>query len=168
MLVVRASKRLATSLRRAPTLAAVESSGRLGDWYADEIHLPPRRLVVFVNAATFLVVVVRRAPYDELMQTFVERLDGCLGRLSIAPETRKSEIAHASPIVLSKANERRVIGKMNDIRGMLFAMADGDRSSLLDDLAGLESFFATEFPNLTLPGHYADRAVEALLRPTAH
>ena len=98
---------------------AHRSDTRLGDWYAKDITLGRRRLVLCVNELSRLAVVLDAAPYASIP----ERLPAAVGALleGIVPsrEAIERELAAMQMISIAKTNSRSVLGSLNEYEWML-------------------------------------------------
>lgn len=114
MVVLRPTARLAAKLRMRLAEFNHPSTTRLGDWYATDLNLGRRRLVVCVSELSRLAVVLEAAPYA----TIPERLPPALGRvlhwIGVEQPTIEREIAAMGTIAIAKTCNRSVLGTINE------------------------------------------------------
>ena len=114
MVVLRPTVRLAAKLRMRLAEFNLPSTTRLGDWYATDLNLGRRRLVVCVSELSRLAVVLEAAPYA----TIPERLPPALGRvldwIGVEQPTIEREIAAMGTIAIAKTCNRSVLGTINE------------------------------------------------------
>jgi tetratricopeptide (TPR) repeat protein len=130
MLTVRCTQKLLRYLRHAPAAdpdtAAAEpdttatepdtaDTTTLGEWYAHLITVGRGREVLFVNAGTLLVVVVKAAPFDRLMADFRTRLAVHLGQLGVDDRAVDRELDETGRVILARTRNRSLVGVMNRI-----------------------------------------------------
>jgi hypothetical protein len=90
-----------------------EPAGVLGDWYANVLFWRPQ-VALFVNATTFLPVVMPLAPAASVLTRFPKALTDVLGALEINPRFVASVAAGMGEAVLAKTESRQVLGVMNE------------------------------------------------------
>lgn len=101
--------------RAAPTQ---ESSGRLGPWHANLIHIDGRKTVLFVNDRTrfnFIVPDVHRAQVRDLGVVFTEGFSRALSDVRVAERTRAMILEECRDTAFAPTGDRRVLGTMNEI-----------------------------------------------------
>lgn len=112
MVVVRGTKKFLARVG-PPGPASTESTGLLGDWYANLWFWRPQ-VAMFVNASTLLPVLVRAAP----SRTLLSRLPGAFaevaGGLDVSGPRLDAEAAAMSEQSLATTSSRSVLGTMNE------------------------------------------------------
>jgi len=126
VVVLRCTQRLLRRLR--VTLAAndVASSTRLGDWYANLIHVGRRQLVLGVSARAFLPIVIEAAPIATLAPRLrMAVLDVMMG-LGLPRVDIEREEAAMNEVVYATTASKQVLGVMNDFAfAVSFHVGDG-------------------------------------------
>lgn len=95
----------------------LQSTNRLGDWYANVNPLPfrGRRVFVFLNQKTLLAVFVPGGGSShELLTVFVERTGQLLRRLDIPEPKVQQELAAMEEIRLAPTQNKSTLGSLND------------------------------------------------------
>ena len=90
------------------------STTATGDWFANTFKLGRKEYLLFASAKTLVSVVTRAAPHFSLPE-FIPALYGAMLEAGIPEDKVKAEFERLSPIVLSKTNDRRVLGSMTDM-----------------------------------------------------
>jgi hypothetical protein len=109
----------------------IDPTTRLGDWYANLLHIGRLQLVLGVSERTLLPVVVPAAPISSLVPRLRLRLAHVLGALGIAKEDIAREDAAMENVAYGKTANRQVIGIMVDFAKALEFYVD-DMPSLLE------------------------------------
>lgn len=130
MFTVRCTKRLLARLTVSPATEPLEPTTRLGDWYANLLHIGRLRLVLFVGERTFLPVVIPAAP----MRTLVERFRGALAEIlqamGIDGANVNRELAEMKDVTIGRTASRQVTGVMVDFAKALTYYPEPVLSSL--------------------------------------
>jgi hypothetical protein len=106
--------RLAATLHRSDT--------RLGDWYAKEVTLGKRRLVLCVNELSRLAVVLDAAPYASIPERLPAAVSVLLEGLVPSREAIEGEVAAMQTISIAKTNSRSVLRLLKEYDWLLQAM----------------------------------------------
>lgn len=160
MLVLRCTRRLATRLGIKLEQTALESTTKLGDWYANVIETPAE-LVVCVNGVSRLAVVIPALDADEVLAQFRARLGGLLLELGVDDAAVHSEVDATEPVVFAPTNDRKVVGSMNDICFQVaWWLTDHGPMFRESELFALEMQLSRT-PHVKLREPFADRAVRA-------
>lgn len=115
--VVRGTKKF---LDRAGKVEAADerpSTTLLGDWYATVWFWRPQ-VALFVNAGTFLPVVVPMAPAATIVQRFVAGMPETFGDCGLEPRFVEAEVEQMTAHRLAKTASRSVLGVMNEFKIM--------------------------------------------------
>ena len=112
MYTVRGTKKFLDRVGRA-VLDPPASSTVLGDWYANVLSWRPQ-VALFVNASTFVPVLVPLAPSVGVVARFPPAMAEVLGALGIDPSFVTSEVDEMVGVVLAKTASRQVLGVMNE------------------------------------------------------
>lgn len=112
MVVIRGTKKFLARLG-APGGSGGESSGLLGDWYANLWFWRPQ-VALFVNASTLLPVLVRAAPANSLLSRLPGAFAEVAGELGVSGPILDAEVAAMSEQSLATTSSRSVLGTMNE------------------------------------------------------
>ena len=116
------------------------SSTVLGDWYANVLLWRPQ-VALFVNAATFVPVLMPLAPASGVVAQFPAAMAAVLGALGIDPCFVESESSEMCSVLLAKTASRQVLGVMNEFTFMAEHTISTGRSDPAD-LLGLSVWLA--------------------------
>lgn len=116
MFTVRGTKKFLDRVGR-PMTDPPPSSTVLGDWYANVLFWRPQ-VALFVNATTFVPVLVPLAPASNVVTRFPAAMAEVLGALGLDPRFVESEVAVMKSVVLAKTASRQVLGVMNEFTFM--------------------------------------------------
>ncbi len=150
MLVIRPTLSLAKRLKVKLATTDVESSTRLGDWYAIDIVLKRRQFILAVSAKSRVSVMIEAAPYVTFPDRLPLAIREVLSSIGLKREKIESEINEMNQILLAKTQDRSVIGTMNDYRRHLQFMENSGRFNPNNLLA--VSLQITATPSLVMPG----------------
>lgn len=119
MPVLRCTQKLLKELRVSndDLVDESESSGRLGDWYANLLRIERRKCVMFTNAATlytFLVAGVLRKDFDRVGDLFRTRLRRTLTHDGYSANDIDLVLEEYGTMFVGRTRSRRVLGSMND------------------------------------------------------
>ena len=131
MLVLRCTQRLLARIKVATEPAPPSSTTRLGDWYANLVHLGRLQLVLAVSEKTLLPVIIPAAPIATLVPRLRAGIVEVLQHLGIPKSDVERENAQMDAVVFSKTANRQVTGVMVDFaKALEFYVEDG--ASLVD------------------------------------
>jgi hypothetical protein len=116
------------------------SSTVLGDWYANLLFWRPQ-VALFVNATTFVPVLMPLAPASGVVARFPVAMAEVLGSLGIDPRFVESESTEMRSAVLAKTASRQVLGVMKEFVLMAEHSIDYGRADATD-LHGLSVWLA--------------------------
>ena len=116
MYTVRGTKKFLDREGR-PVADPPPSSTVLGDWYANVLFWRPQ-VALFVNAATFIPVLMPLAPAAGMVARFPMAMAEVLGALGVDPRIVESESTEMSSVVLAKTASHQVLGVMNEFTFM--------------------------------------------------
>jgi hypothetical protein len=102
----RLSKRLGPAMAAAPPAPTT----RLGDWYANLVHVGRMQLVLAVSDRTFLPLVLPAAPSAALVPRLCAGIEEMLRALGIAELDVEKERAAMHDVVYAKTANRQVTG----------------------------------------------------------
>ena len=111
--------------------AVAEPTTRLGDWYANLVHVGRLQFVLCVSERTLLPVLVPAAPTSTLAPRIRIALGEVLRRLGVSPEESDKEEAEMVDVAYGKTANRQVTGVMVDFSKAVEFYVD-DTPSLLD------------------------------------
>ena len=139
MYVVRGTKKFLDRAGR-PVVELPPSTTVLGDWYANSLVWRPQ-VALFVNARTFLPVLMPLAPAARAVDRFPAALGEVLNALGIDPLFVAAESRAMDTAVLAKTASRQVLGVMNEFT---FMAEHSVRTGYSDpgDLLGLSCWLA--------------------------
>ncbi len=127
MFTLRCTARLLKRMKVAPVAAAPDPTTRLGDWYANLIHVGRNQLVLAVSEKTLLPVVVPAAPNSALVLRLRVAVAEVLRALVISPNDIEGEDAAMRECVYGKTTSKQVLGIVVDFARMLpFHLDEGD------------------------------------------
>ena len=137
MVVVRGTRKFLDRLGR-PLTEEVESTGVLGDWYANPWFWRPQA-ALFVNERSLLPVVLPLAPARSVLARFPAAFEEVTRGLGVGGSRLDDELADMAEHALAKTASRSVLGVMNEFAHM----ADAYRSQHeVIDLVGLSLWLA--------------------------
>ncbi len=139
MFTVRGTKKFLDRVGR-PMTEPPTSSTVLGDWYANVLFWRPQ-VALFVNAATFVPVLMPLAPATGVVSRFPAGMAEVLGVLGVDPRFVEAEMTEMKSVVLAKTASRQVLGVMNEFTFMAEHTIGAGRSDPTD-LVGLSVWLA--------------------------
>lgn len=152
MVIIRPTASLAKRMRVKLAPTDVESTTRLGDWYAMDIVLSKKQFVLCVSSTSRLSVVLEAAPYASFPKRLPAALSAVLRSIGVSESDSTDEINRMSDVVLAKTVDRSIIGSMNEHRFQLQASNDIGRLNLDDPFA--MSLYLGRVISLVLPEGY--------------
>ena len=139
MFTLRGTKKFLDRVGR-PMADPPSSTTALGDWYANVLLWRPQ-VALFVNAETFVPVLMPLAPAARVVGRFPAAMAEVLAALGIDPRFVESESTEMSSVVLAKTASRQVLGVMNEFTFMAEHTIGIGRSDPAD-LVGLSVWLA--------------------------
>lgn len=121
MFTLRCTSRLLTRLRAKPEAAPPAPTTRLGDWYANLLHVGRQQLVLAVSERTLLPVVIPASPGHTLVPRLVEGVAEVLRALAIPRDGVVAELEAMKPAAFAKTANRSVVGILVDFEHLLGA-----------------------------------------------
>jgi len=137
---VRGTKKFLDRVGRPAADPLPSSSTVLGDWYGNVLFWRPQ-VAVFVNATTFMPVLMPLAPSTSVLARFPAAMAEVFAKLGIDPRFVASETSAMQSAVLAKTASRQVLGVMNEFVFMAEHAIDARRCDA-DDLIGLSVWLA--------------------------
>jgi hypothetical protein len=128
---LRCTSRLTKRLGAPLSTSRMAPTPRLGDWYANLIHVGRLQLVLCVSDRTLLPVVLPAGPIATLIPRLRVGVAQVLGACGIAKEEIAREDAAMENVAYGKTENRQVIGIMVDFAKALEFYVD-DRPSPLE------------------------------------
>ena len=119
MVVLRCTQKLSRRLKVAPALESVQSSTRLGDWFANLFYLGRQPLIIFVSSKTLLPVILPARNMRAVADQLRIGLGGHLQRLGVPRQAIERELFEMAQHAFAPTNSRSVLGTMNDFVGSL-------------------------------------------------
>jgi hypothetical protein len=162
MVIFRPTSSLAAKMGLKIAATPLRSETRLGDWYAKDIRLGTRHMVLCVNELSRLAVVMDGAPYASIPERFPAAVRQLLE--AIVPSTKEIglELAAMQTISIAKTSSRSVLGSMNEYELMLGYMRDFEPNIGSMDLLNL-SLKLSDSPTSTVPEIFPKLAASRLL-----
>ncbi len=139
MYTVRGTKKFLDRVGR-PVADPPSSSTALGDWYANVLFWRPQ-VALFVNAATFVPVLMPLAPAAGVVARFPTAMAEVFQKLGIDGRFVVSETDEMASAVLAKTASRKVLGVMSEFAFMAEHTISTGRSDP-SDLRGLSVWLA--------------------------
>lgn len=90
-----------------------QSSGRLGDWYANPLFWRPQ-VVLFLNERTRVPVIVPLAPASSVVDRFPAEFATVAKNIDIPAAAVDAEVDAMADWVLAKTTSRSLLGTMNE------------------------------------------------------
>ena len=137
---VRGTKKFLDRVGRPVADPLPPSSAVLGDWYGNVLFWRPQ-VAVFVNASTFVPVLMPLAPSTSVLDRFPAAMAEVFAKLGIDPRFVASETSAMQSAVLAKTASRQVLGVMNEFVFMAEHAIDAGRCDA-HDLIGLSVWLA--------------------------
>jgi hypothetical protein len=109
MLVICPTKSLAKKLKVQLPGVTIGPENFMWEWYANDFRFENSNLILFMNSQTYLPIVLKAAPYRDVVQRFEKELETFLAGLGFEAQMRN----FPSEIVFSKTQDRSVLGVMN-------------------------------------------------------
>jgi hypothetical protein len=150
-------------LRPSLSTSSMESTTRLGDWYANLVHVGRLQLVLGVSERTLLPLVLPAAPIGTLVPRLRVGAAQLLRALGIAKEDIAREDAAMDDVAYGKTANRQVLGIMVDFAKALEFYVDDTPSPLDLSLRLAETPCSPLFKTSVSP----DRATVALFNARA-
>lgn len=130
MFTLRCTQRLLARSKAKLATQAVEPTTRLGDWYANLLHLGRLQLVIAVSDRTFLPVLIPAAPVATLVPRLRDGLAEVLRALDVAKADIDREIGEMEDAAYGKTANRQVTGIMVDFAKGLESYIEHETSLL--------------------------------------
>ena len=161
MLILRPTQSLAKRMRvKLVSTTEFESTTRTGDWYAKDVVINRRQLILASNTKSRLGLVVTAAPYF----TFPERLPIAIAELlhsfGISKNSVEHELSEMRDIRLVKTLDRSTMGTLNEYAfhlQYLMRTSVGDSENLLAVSRKL-----SDIPSLVLEGTWPEMVTRNL------
>ncbi|HKQ68761.1 MAG TPA: hypothetical protein VJT73_05445 [Polyangiaceae bacterium] len=119
MFTLRCTQRLLARLASPPAAIAIEPTTRLGDWYANLLHVGRRQLVLAISERTFLPVVITAAPAGTIVARLRVELAENLRAMGIEQTTIDNELAAMASVTVARTASRQVTGVLVDFSKLL-------------------------------------------------
>ena len=139
MFTIRGTKKLLDRVGN-PVPDPPSSTTVLGDWYANVLLWRPQ-VALFVNATTFVPVLMPLAPASRVLARLPAAMADVLGALGIDPRFIDSESTEMKSVVLAKTASRQVLGVMSEFV-LMAEHSIGTGRSDPTDLVGLSVWLA--------------------------
>ena len=118
MIVFRNTGEIAKELGlRKPDITETEDEGYFGSWFCNVVTVNRRKCLIFCHATTlysFFVPCVTKKEFANFFEVFQINLSANLEYEGINPTVIRNLLCHYQEVVLSKTNNRSVLGSMND------------------------------------------------------
>lgn len=146
-IIIRPTASLAKRMGIKLLPSEARSSGKLGDWYANDIVLGRKRYILCVSEYARLSLLLKAAPYANWPERLAPALKALLLKIGVPEKTVEAEIATMeSHYMIAKTNSRSVLGSIRDyafnleafeLRGRLQEASAFDASLWLADMISL-------------------------------
>ncbi|MGH8289581.1 MAG: DUF6933 domain-containing protein [Steroidobacteraceae bacterium] len=116
MLTLRCTRAVRARLHLPENLPLPQaSSGVLGDWYVHLVRFGHVQLILATSERSLLTVLLpARDLRKNLSHNIRTAVAALLEALDVSPESARREIAAMEPVAFGRAENRRVLGSMND------------------------------------------------------
>ncbi|MCZ6803210.1 MAG: hypothetical protein O7D86_04560 [Proteobacteria bacterium] len=114
-----------------PELADIEKPDTiLGNWYANIFTLDRRKTIIFMNERTllsFIILGIRKDNIKNFPIVFFNGIERVLTMEDIDPHVIEKVLSEYTQIVLTKTDNKRLLGSMNDLVSLYthFILYDG-------------------------------------------
>lgn len=123
MYSIYATKKLLDRMRELTADPVPEATTQLGNWVAKPLFWRPQ-YALFVNEGTFLPVFASLAPASSLANRFPDELATTLRAHGVSESFIEDELLAMDDVAVSKTNNRRVVGILNELATMATRMRD--------------------------------------------
>ena len=162
MFTLRCTQRLLTRLKGARTeIAVAEPSTRLGDWYANLLHVGRLQLVLAISERTFLPVVLPAAPASSVVERLHSGVGDVLRALKLDTASIDRELAEMGTAVLGRTASRQATGILVDFAKGLDLYLEREPSLLMCSLKLAKTPCSPLYKTTVTP----ERATAALFTP---
>lgn len=163
-LVIRPTASLAKKMGIKLSQIEARSSGKLGDWYANDIILGRKQYILCVSENARLSVLLKAAPYANWPERLAPALKALLLKIGVPEKAVEAEIATMeSACTIAKTNSRSVLGSIRDYAFNLEALEL--RGRLHETSAFEASLWLADMISLVLPLRTPKDSALALLSP---
>lgn len=120
---LRSTAKLLARMKVAPEREheSVETTTRLGDWYANLVHVGRTSLVLAVSDRTLLPVVFRARELSQIVPRLAQGGGEVLGAIGAPDDAIDRELAAIKDTAICQTASRRVLGSMTDFAFMMGA-----------------------------------------------
>ena len=115
MVTLRCTQKLLVRLKAKPESALTLPTTKLGDWYANLLHIGRRQLVLCISERSLLPVVLIAKDSTSLPKRFVEGASWVLSRIDIPDDALRVEVSQMMPLVIGRTASRKVLGVLNEM-----------------------------------------------------
>jgi hypothetical protein len=112
-----ATKKLLDRMQEPIIDSIPDATTRLGNWFAKPLFWRPQ-VALFINEETFLPVFASLAPASSLANRFPDDLATTLRAHGVPEPFIEEELLAMDDVVVSRTNNRRVVGIMNELATM--------------------------------------------------
>ena len=112
MLTLRCTTRLLSQLKVKPEPPPPASTTKLGDWYANLLHIGRTQLVLAVSEHTFLPVIVPASPVNSLVLRLRAGVVEVVRAVGVAEAAVRVEDGEMNDVAFAKTNNKVVVGVM--------------------------------------------------------
>lgn len=111
--------KISKRLKIKPDQQKQESTGKLGNWYANYLIVARQHLVIAVSEKSLLPVLIPAKKLNDFPERVREQLGLMLQCLSVNHESIEKELSHMRDWTFSKTSNRSVIGMMVDFAKLI-------------------------------------------------
>ena len=123
MYSIYATKKLLDRMQEPTVFSVQEATTKLGNWFAKPLFWRPQ-YALFVNEETFLPVFAPLAPASSLANRFPDDLATTLRTHGVPESFIEDELLAMDDVVVSKTNNRRVVGILSELATMATRVRD--------------------------------------------
>jgi hypothetical protein len=112
MVVIRLTSSLAKKMNLKLAEAQIQSTSKLGDWYASDFRLGSKHLILCTSSIGRWPIVISAAPYKNFHERLIAELKPSLLGLGISEKIIDEELTHFNEIHYGKNVDKALVGTM--------------------------------------------------------
>ncbi|MBK8202510.1 MAG: hypothetical protein IPK68_09440 [Bdellovibrionales bacterium] len=152
MIIIRPTASLAKRMKIKLQSTDLKSTTKLADWYALDLVLDRKQLILCVSSVSRLAVIMEAAPYATFPQRLCDLVTEVLRAIGVNESSIQEERIQMDEIQLAKTENKSILGSMNEYRFQLEAWNQMGRMNLSDTLE--MSMYLSKMISLVLPDGY--------------
>jgi hypothetical protein len=114
VIIVRPTASLAKRMKVKLKETDLKSDTKLGDWFCNDIVLDKKQFILCVSSASRLGIVIHAAPYSSFPLRIKDALSELLHAIGANAKDIQSEIEKMDDIVITKTNDKSILGTMKE------------------------------------------------------